>query len=125
MGRRTPGGGRRAALAAFLERVNAGLRIDFLALEVACLDEGDAGGAALAGVEIGIEDAGRRCELDLGTFALANLDPGPAEMLDELTGRHPVQVLVIMTVVGRGRPRLGRGLGRDWLRYRPWRTGGD
>src|SRR5687767_13815776 len=66
---------------------------------------------ALAGVQIGVEDAVRPRELDLGTVALANLQARPSEMRDQLIGRHPVEGPVIVTV------------GRSWIRCRRRRGG--
>lgn len=97
---------------------------DVNALEVPRLDIGGPrrAGAARRRVEIDIEHAVRPCELKLGPFAFDDLQPRPAEMLDELAGGHAVDGAVIMLTRchWRWRHRLwgwssrrARGTGRD------------
>jgi hypothetical protein len=53
--------------------------------------------------------------LQLRSGAFDNLEPGPAEMLDQLAGGHSVQCAMVMVVRRGGRLFDGRGL---WGRCR-------
>ncbi len=103
--------------------IDAGLRVRVASLQVAGVNMTDPRHAALGGVEIEVEHAVGTDELQLGPVAFANLQPGVAEMLDQLIGGHAIQGPMIVAVQRRG--IRGGGLWRSRCRRWPGRTGRD
>ena len=76
-----------------LDRGDAILFVDGIALEIARIDMGHTGnaGAAGAGIQICVEHAAWTRELHFGAVALANLELRLAKMLAKLIGRHSIE----------------------------------
>src|SRR5688572_6041112 len=83
-----------------LDFIDAALGGDIAALRVAGVDMADARRAARGRIEVEVEHAIGAGELQLGALAFLDLQTRPAEMLDQLSGRHAVERTVIVLAGG-------------------------